>query len=388
MEVELTLKQRLLHEINIRSKSFVAELVKISGYSNLQNFKRCLTSDREFDKFQNIIDVVEFIWGDRVVEIIGKFSYEIDENRKNARQMLEFLSTNRQLEAFKCLLDRMEKCCNKESKEFAKVYSLQYEAQSKYPNVDIDDLIHRAQTMKTTTEGTTAFRKLFKVHAYYQKGDFFMTMLLSKEISYLFDFMDDDYLKHLYNARLSEIMSYVHLRVRNEPEKSRKYANSVLMSKAGKPFKAFAHFMIGYSYFFSNYEYSLHNLIKSRNMYDEMKRDFAVKDLDEKIELLKVYWDKQGDQGCHYIKNYFLYNIKKGVNVKKALEESKNEINDEPFYLYLKGYLEQDEEILIESVLLYIHKGDSFLANFGKTECIKLGHKEHLLNLMLKIRVS
>jgi hypothetical protein len=389
MEVELTLKQKLLHEINTRSKFFVAELVRISDYSSLGAFKKVLIDPkREFDKFQSLINVCEYIWGDKGIEYISQYSTEIDPNRQTARIMLEYLSTNRKLEALKSLLDRMSECSNKESREWSYVYSIQYFCQANYPNIDLDDIIRKVKSVKTSIVELKVFLKLIKTYAYNQKGEFYMPKILAEEIKLYFSEIENGYIKNMYQARMCETMSYVELRVFNNPEASREYSQQILESNIGKAFKAYANFYQGMSYLFTSCEKSLLYFTESNRIYKEMNRDWIVKDIDEKIELLKVYWDKLEDSNCYFETNYLLFNIKKGVNVSTALEEFKEKM-DEPMYLYLKGYNEKNVTLLIESALKFVKKGDSYLASLPKNVLIEMGYPNiHLIEALQEIRVT
>jgi hypothetical protein len=386
MDDGLTLKQLVLREIENRPKGFVSELVAISCYSNWQNLKRVLTKhEKEFDKLQCLIDMVEYIWKDDVVRLMTEYSTQIDPNKRTARFLLEYLSTNRQLEAFKSLLDKMSKCSNKESKEFAKVYLLQYEAQNTYPNADIDNLLRKTKLMRTTSNELIVFKKLFKTYCYHQKGDFLMCKSLADEIEYDLHHLEDDYVKTMFNARLCEAMSYINLRIFNNPVEARRYTDYVLSSEIGISFKAYANFVKGYSYFFTSYEDSLCYFSESISMYKELQRDIIVKDIEEKVELLKINWNKLDNGQCKFIANYLLYNLKRGVKISKLLNECQKDI-DEAFFLYLKGREERDVEVLFRSLLKYVKKGDSFLANMPKRELIKLGLKEEILDETINIR--
>jgi hypothetical protein len=387
MDDGLTLKQMILQKIATKEYS-LKELAPIAGYSEkyANNFKRALNGDTEFSDFQGIINVIEYIWNDKVVDLMTKYSEEIDPNRATARCMLEFLSSNRQLDALKTLLDKMGKCNNKESKEWAKVYSLQHYAQSNYPNIDFAELVKKAKNHKTNIVELQVFLRLIKAVAYHQKGNFHMVKTLAEENELYVDDIENEYLKDMYSARLSENMSLITLRVLNRPEESRKYADKILKSQIGKAIKAFAYFQKGYSYLFSSYEDSLHYLRISMEMYKAMNREWIVKDLEEKIEFLKVYHDKLEKPECRYIINYLLMNIKNGIKVGKLIEEKKNEM-DEPMYLYLKGCNDKDYVVLIEAALKYVKKGDSFLGTLAKNELDNLGYRNnHLIKELLEIR--
>lgn len=387
---QLTVKQKILEKIELKEFSF-KELAPIAGYNGEhggQNFKRALTKEEgEFDNFQGILDLVEFIWQDNAVEVIGQFSYEISPSRKTARYMLEWLSVNRQLEAFEALLCRMGNCRNSESKEFAKAYSIQYNAQKVAPNIDYDEVIKQVKSFKTNIPELKVFLKIIQTHAYHQKGNYYMTRILSEEIdSYLHE-LESDYIGTSYTRKLSEVMTWIELRVFNNPVGCRKYADKLINSDASKSFKAFAYFQKGYSYFFVSYDESVKYLSESLRLYKEINsKKWVIKDLEVKIEFAKVYWNKLEKPECYDEKNFLLMSIKNGVNVSKSLDGYKDKL-DQSMYLYLKGYNDKNHVVLIESIMEFIGKGDSFLANLPRNALLEMDYEHmHLIDKLMAIR--
>jgi hypothetical protein len=389
MDERLTLKQLILQKIESKEYT-VKELAPIAGYTEkyAQNFKRALVEDREFDNFQGIIDVIEYIWKDRVVELMSQFSYEINVNKKNARCMLEWLSVNRQLTAFKSLIDRMENCSNKESREWSRAYSIQYYGQINFPSINFDDIIKQVKEFKTGIPELKVFLKILKTHAYHQKGNYFMTRILAEEIdSYMIE-IENEYIVNSYSNKLSEIMTWIELRVFNRPDKCRYYADRIIESNVSKPFKAFANFQKGYSYFFTSYEDTVYYFGESLKLYKEINsKEWVIKDMEEKIEFAKVYWGKLEKKECYNEKNYFLMNIKNGVNVGKLLDEYSGDKIDNAMLLFLKGYNDKNYVTLVESALEFVRKGDTYLSNLPRNALLEMNYKDtHLVDKLMSIR--
>jgi hypothetical protein len=382
---QLTVKQMILQKIESKEYT-VKQLAPIAGFVEkyAQNYKRALAEDREID-FQGFVNVVEHIWGDKVVEYMSQCANEVDPNKKCARNLLEYLCINRSLDALGLLISRMENCSNKESKEWSRVYSIQYYCQVNSPNINFDDIIQQAKTYKTNIVELKVFLKLIKSYCYQRKSKYHMNSVMAEEIKYYLDEIESGYIKDMYTFRLSEVMSMITLRVFNQPEVARTYIDSIIPSQI-KNFNAFGYFQKGYSYLFASYENAHKYLNESLEIYKTLDREWIVKDLEEKVEFVNVYWDKLEKPECKYHINYFLMNIKRGVNIDKPLSEYKDKL-DESMYLYLKGYNDKNYPLLIESALLFVRKGDAFLANLPREALLEMGYdKIHLVDLVMNIR--
>lgn len=388
MKAKLTLKQLFLNEIDNWPRGYAEELARVAGYSSGSNFKKVLNDEKkEFDKFQGLLDVVTYIWGNETPIIMNKYARQIDPNKKTARNMLEYLSSNRQMDGFKYLLDSMDECSNKESKEWSKVYRLQYEHQANFPEINYDEMLKKAKMIRTNIPDLNLFLNLFKIYCYQQKSAHNVIMMIAENIEVDIELIENEFIKQMYKCRFSEVMSHISLRVYNEQEASRTHADIVLHSvNHGKMFKAFAYFIKGYSYLFTSYNDLLTNLNKCLTIYIEMEKHHFVEDIKEKIELAAVYWKKKkGD--CKYLKNHLLSNVIRGKDIETVLEKYKSEI-DKPFYYFLKGINKKDNNMLLKSVVNYLKIGDSFLANFAKIELLRNGYDESLLEDLMSIRMA
>jgi hypothetical protein len=93
---------------------------------------------KEFDSLFGLIRIVRYIFGEDEKKLMEQYSTEIDPNNKSARHMLEYLSVHRMLESMKSLIDKMLDCKNVKSKEWAKVYTIQYETGTDFYGMDFD----------------------------------------------------------------------------------------------------------------------------------------------------------------------------------------------------------------------------------------------------------
>src|SRR5205085_9816242 len=212
------------------------------------------------------------------------------------------------------LLDRMEKCSNAVSKEYAKVYKLfnKYEAANK--TEDYDQLLKEISECNTSVLELKVLKKLLMNYCFERKNNFNMTVSLTEAIESEIDSIENEYIKNRYILRLDEVMSYNSLRVENNPEKSRNYAHHIIDNTNELHFHGYANFIIGLSYLYTSYEKAINYLETSKEAYEEMSRPEEVLEIEQQIEFTKVYWGKFEGK-CQFEKNQLLLNVKNGNEV-------------------------------------------------------------------------
>lgn len=374
-----TLKQMILNKINNENRGYVQELASISDYSSGSALAKILSDEKkEFKKFSGLIKLVRYLWGNESLKVMVNYSKEVDPNKMTARNLLECLVTCREFEAFNNLLDRMDACKNEESKEWARIYRLQYNYELANVPADFINVMNSLNQINVTITELKIYKRMLKSYCYEQLGDFNIVKIMSDDLKLEIDLIENDYIKDSYVIRLNEIMSYNYLRVHNNPEAARECANKILDSNARKAFKAYAYYIIGYSYFFSSYDQAKNNLNKSIELYESLDRKNDVKDLNHKIKFLSIYWDKNEYEDYYNIVNWLLFNLKKGKDISKQLTENKEKIDDE-MYLYLEGLCLKSEKKLMLSLIKFTKKSDFFLANLPKIELLKMGYDAEII---------
>jgi hypothetical protein len=200
-----------------------------------------------------------------------------------------------------------------------------------------------------------------------------MTVSLTEAIESEIDSIENEYIKTKYIVRLYEIMAYNSLRVNNDPESARKYAQYMLDNATELRFKGYANFIIGLSYLYTSYEKTIAYLETSKDVYEEMKRPQDVLELEQQIEFTRIYWGKFEESKCQFEKNQLLLDVKNGNEV--TISE-----NIEPEYnLFIKGLTVKSEKILMLSLIKYMKNNDKFFANLPKLELLKQGYDEEIL---------
>jgi hypothetical protein len=182
--MELTLKQMILNELDKHKgeKGYSETAASIANYSS-SALRKILNGDgKEFDKFNGLVNLVRFLFGENELRLMEQYSNEIDPCNKSARIMLEYLGVNRSLEVLKNLIDRMSECKNKDSREFAKVYTIAYEWQTNYYDLDTIKFINKINEVKTSIPELRVKLNLLKFYGFYRQQNYRMAFEIGKFI--------------------------------------------------------------------------------------------------------------------------------------------------------------------------------------------------------------
>ena len=372
-------KQLILNEINNHPRGFITELANIAGYNQSGGLTKVLNKEeKEFEKFQGLVNMVEYLWGKKSVDIMVRYSKEVDPNKKTARNFLEYLVVNRRFEDFNELIERMKRCSNKESKEWAKIYQFRYKYELAKTEEDYNLLLNEISETNVNIYELNIYKKMLLNYCYNQLKDYTMVKYLTVENNSEVELINNDYIKNMYIIKSNESMAHYNLIINNSPELARKYAESILSISVNDVFKAYAYFIIGYSYTFITYEKSIYYLNKSMELYKVIGRNDDINDINEKIELVSVYWDRI-DGECIYTNNQILLDIKKGKEVNLS------KIANKEYYYYLEGLITNNEKKLLLSLIKFVKKNNFFMANFPKIELLKRGYDNEILEELMTL---
>jgi hypothetical protein len=385
---DFDLKKYITNE-KAKDKTLLTRLAKAAGHSGTSTISKWLSKpEKELDSMAAFLSIIREIAPEKEQEIIEKHAMKLDPKKKAARQMLEYLSNNRLFEAMRLLLDRMEYCSNDESRDWAKVYELQYEWQVNYFTLDIDEHLKKIRKLKLDDPSLNIFIQLMKCYAYYKKENDTMSSEIAEEILPELEALEDGFIKTAYTAKVNEVLSYINLWVKSDTVAARRNAKFVIESNIGKTYTAFAYHVIGYSYYYEEFEKAEKYLLISREIYRELGREDAVIDADDTIERIKLFWDlKDESEGFTSIQNELLYRSLKGENVTDLLETSKDELHDDAISCLIKGYSEDSNEILSQSVLKFLKKGNTFCAKVPMMALKQRGYSEIILNEMISFHL-
>jgi hypothetical protein len=381
LKEQLSTKQMILNIIDQHPRGFSNTLAEIAGYFSGSNLKKVLTNEtKEFDNFNGFVTLIKFLWKDNYVDVMIKYSNEINPNKKTARNLLEFLMSNRRFESFLDLLEKMEECSNAESKEFAKMYRLFYKYDHTLTN-DIDSVLKEISEANVNTNEMIIFKKLLLNYCFMRKNDFVMTKCLMEETERIIDSIENEYLYKVYKVRLHEIISFNQLNVYNDPATARKYADEIIATDADEHYIAFANYIKGYSYFFTSYDNAVLYLNRSLEMYYYMDRKDDAEDIKETLEFLSIFWNKN-ENSVVYPKNQLLVNAKNGIDYQINITN----LNVLPeFILYVEGIKENNNTKLMLSLIKHVKKNNIYMANLAKIELLKNGENSLVIDEMMSV---
>lgn len=380
----MSLRKRLINNFE-SNHGMATKMAKLGGYASAAKLKeRIEKPEGEFQYFDGFINVVKEMFPNDYLEYLSEFTNEINPRKATARNLLEFLSLNRQFDGVENLITRMKSNYSVNT-EWAIAYELLVNHLKNCSKIDYNEMLMQIRSMKTNNSELNLFLNILRTYCYYQLGRYNMVTTLADEIEYDLNHLKTNYLLQMYRVRHAETMSYLTLRLQNDQELARFYADRVIYSETfiGASFSAYAHFIKGYSYMFTSYDFAVKHLRISRNFYHEMNRGNVVEDLEEKIELVNVLWNKKVK--CQYIKNQLLQEIDSDIDY---LIDDNHEAIDEPFRLFLEGKSKKDNNILLDALISFLRNGDFFLANLPKIELLQNGFNEKVLNNLLKLRVA
>jgi hypothetical protein len=147
---------------------------------------------------------------------------------------------------------------------------------------------------------------------------------------------------------------------------------------------AYAHYTIGCATMFTSYEKSIKHFNKSIELYQASNRDKAViDDVKGRIDLLNVIWDKDQDIICS-IDAKLLHEVKNGNLTAFQLEQYKDKL-EETFYYLIKGIRENNNDLLLQSSILFLKKGDTFFGNLPRIELLKRKFNKDVLNALVSL---
>ncbi|MEM5009330.1 AimR family lysis-lysogeny pheromone receptor [Niallia taxi] len=357
-----------------------------AGYSTSGAFNKILKRNNfQTENFDGFVIGMKLIYPDNFLVKMEELVEECNPQNLTSRCMLEYLSVNRLTEGFLKLINKMENCNNAESREWSKFYKFIYENQTS-EKLDYNDFLKRVEDEKTSVDELIILQNLLKIYSYHQKKTYKSIKDIVEETEIAIDKLENEFIKKSYLARLSEPLAYISLWVNSDEESCRKYANNVLNSEMGLGYKGSAYYQIGYSYMFSSYEKAISYLNKSMDIYTSLGRAAVVEDIEEKIELITIHWNKNNFSECRYIQNQLYLETKR--NSTENLVSLRDQI-DEPFYYYLLGLKNgYNEMALLKSMVKYLKRGDSFLANLPKSVLLKNDYDEEFLMDLVSLKIA
>jgi DNA-binding XRE family transcriptional regulator len=281
---------------------------------------------------------------------------------KNLKAITEYCSTHRQFDLMEEVLDIISTHKDRTVKSWVSLYKLFSEWQ-KNPKKDTMNYIQKIKRIHTGDKTLIALANLFELYIYYTEKKYDVVEQLSEVVYDSIQDVSRGYVKDSYLTRFSEIMSFVELRVRNNPVQARKHADIILNSFLGDTFKGFALHIKGTSFILENEDLCLQNLEQSIERYKEKHGQKVADHLTRNYKLVEQYFFIEKDE-------------KEMIDVT-FIEKM---ISISPFAIYLKGKIESDNKLLLRSLIQILKTGDKYLSQLPERELLANGYDQDIIN--------
>jgi transcriptional regulator with XRE-family HTH domain len=283
---------------------------------------------------------------------------------QNIKHAFEFLALNHYINQLETLIKKVRKeQTNRIILDFADAYEILL---MHLKNEEIADIFTRVRKYRPKSEETEVLAALIKIYALDRNREYKTIKSLMNGIEKSINNIEDDYIKSCYKIRLMELESRILLFHENNPEKAREVASKIIFSEIGARLVSQSYYIIGMSFLYSDYDKCISNILKYREMNYDIGRHDHVELIDNHdIPFIKNYWSKYLHRPeTSDISEIAHYEARKGNSGESlTLLEKAIEVDGESgFKLYYKGLATNDPNDFMESLIMFVKKGDKFFA--------------------------
>jgi hypothetical protein len=313
--------------------------------------------------FVNVLRSVRYICPSeekfKMEQFIKAFTSE-----NNLRVSLEYALSIRDFALAEWVMNKLTEIGKAKNIDWVKTYEIVKAFQER--KLNLKDLSHLVKTHNPKNTETKILTNILQCYVYFYKQNWTDINELLPEIREdIKSIKKNDYLKTTFSIRLSELVSHMELHSNNNVEEARKLANQANESEFAFKFNLHTHYILGKSFMLEDYDISLSHFQK----YVEELRNHGDYDTAANVEKMDIaflnnHWGVDHDllddeaETIHY--HYMRGNME---TARDLLGELKKKGDLTPFQKYYEGLIEDSGEILMESMMDFIHKGDFFFAN-------------------------
>jgi hypothetical protein len=385
------LKQMIKNEID-KDKGLASRLAAKMGHANPSTLNKFLNDpEREMDSFCGLLAIVKELFADREFELMNEYIRSLDPNKKTARICLEYTQVNKQLkETHAYLLEALSKCSNKDSKEMAKVYQIDYDvANGKIKPMD-GLLIFQSEKLKTTE--AIAFATIGRYYIYHDLSLIDSMNVLKPIIEMNISKIEGAFLKNSYEMRLNAITSAVNLhknnivQVRDREDKIEECGNEY--------YKSLKYITLGNSYIFESYDNAMKHFKKSLEL--GIKNDYTniIIQAQRSINFAQNYWgfcpQYLNENSCetsdlHELSFYYsnLRNEEKALEILNKINIDELSDLSKGFHYFYRGAATKSKEMFFKSLKHFNVAGEQFYKNLPIIELKKLGVEDYILDAFM-----
>jgi len=375
-----TLRQRMMNDLE-ENRAF-AKMARFGGYSSGAKLKETLSDEnREIEKFGSFVKIVHHMYPDERFELMKEFSKTLNPNKQTARYMLEYLTLYRLEEAKKELIERLRSSNDKDSKEWAFVYSIDDELieGTILPNVAIEKLMNKTYS----TIEMKIFSRIVRTYADFDVNNLHVLRVAHSEISEYLTKVKNEFAKDSLRARFYVIESRVNLLNGN---RGGTLESIFLVKSALDPIKSSNFLQYANSYLLYDYD-NTKKYLKEAMEYST-GNEKVKKDIIKSMNFAAILHEKFEDyifDGELTNELYYYCRIGDKKNAERILENIDfNSLTEfrKAFNCYYRGILYKEDKLLYESIFHFNNSGDKYWKKISVDELARRGVEKHVLEAL------
>lgn len=383
----LMLYQKIITKI--KDNSTFDQFASLAGYRNGQSLSRALKTNREFDSFNGLVQLVQDLFPDEHIQLMGKFANEINPKNKTARCLLEYLNLHNQFDTLRALIDNMMTCGNATSKEWATIYDIDLRITE--GKLSIMEALNEFGKINPKTVDLTVCLNIMKSYCYLieKNYNFAYQFVLTQEG--LLSGISDDYIKDVFLGRILLIQSECQYR-NNNIDVARDIQKRIIDEINENRIKTVCYLHYGNSLIMESYDQAISMFNKGMELIKN--NQLLVLNFKRSINFTCNFWsndplylDKESKNPSD-IHEIAFYNINQGCMVEaiKLLDTiNKDELNNNSlgFHCYLRGLISNNENDFCESVINFKKSNDYFFIKLPLMKLQQQGYSEMMIKCIL-----
>lgn len=380
-------KNYLRNELD-KDRTLAKRLASAAGYKNTTPLYKYLNDEgREFDCLSRLIGIVESIYPEGEKMILSEYAKHVDPANKISRHLLDYFSLYLMSEERVALTERMIKCNNAESRQWAELYNIRHNIS------DYEEKLNVLDSFSTKSVELTCLKRIMIISSYFNIEDItVIKWMYPKNKKDILENIKSEYLKNSYLIRLFRAMASILLMIDNKSECSYVCEYVLRNEKLDDYSRAIINHTLGISCLFTDYDKGIKHLNIASNLYDKCGV-LDNGDVQNSIRLHEIFWKRERanvtfeDDSVSTKHNliYYLHYCGKDTQAKKLLNEiGKTDIdrNDLPYQYLNEGLLYNNINKFFDSIKMFKAVNQRFHMNLPLLELKSRGFACELLEAM------
>lgn len=389
----LTLKQRILNELDNGEKGLSDKIAKLAGYSSGSALRKVLMDEKkEFGKFYGLIKVVQALFPKEEIKLMSEYALTVDPNKQTARYMLEYLNLNSQDEYLHILIDKMINCKNVESQIWGNIYKIDRMVANK--EITKTEAINKYSKLVFKSVETEICLGIMKSYCFYDVKEYNLAFQFIKPLREKISEIKEHYIKDVFLGKILSILASCELRM-NNVHISRSYCDEILENVEEIRFKLRAYLHKGNSYIMENYNKAIQIFNKGLSLpFIDNRDQNMVLQLKRSINFTNNYWGNEiayknlteneaSDLHEEAYQEINKQNFNLALKILNSINFDKMTENEKGFHYYLIGLITKSIDDFGKSVIHFKKSNDYHFIKISLIELQKLGINETLLKAMI-----